>query len=128
MKCLLILRTTASQSAKMMRRITLMKLKGRCVAGGHRQIRSASTSTSSPTVALTSVFVVITIAAHKRWDVVTVDITGAYLNAPLNEDVFMRLDPYLTDILVEISDEYIPFIRESGDLIVRLKKALYGLI
>jgi hypothetical protein len=105
-----------------------MKLKGRCVAGGHRQIRSASTSTSSPTVALTSVFAVITIAAHKRWEVVTVDITGAYLNAPLNEDVFMRLDPYLTDILVEISDEYIPFIRESGDLIVRLKKALYGLI
>jgi hypothetical protein len=56
----------------------LMKLKGRCVADGHKQIRSASTSTSSPTVVLTSVFVVITIAAHNRWDVVTVDITGAY--------------------------------------------------
>jgi hypothetical protein len=70
--------------------------------------------TSSPTVALTSVFVVITIAAHNRWDVVTVDITGAYLNSPLNEDVFMRLDPYLTDILVEISDEYIPFIQVTS--------------
>jgi hypothetical protein len=65
-------------------------------------------------VALTSVFVVITIAAHNRWDVVTVDITGAYLNSPLNEDVFMRLDPYLTDILVEISDEYIPFIQVTS--------------
>jgi hypothetical protein len=77
---------------------------------------------------ITSLFLVITIAAHENWDVVTLDITGAYLNAPLNDDVFMRLDPYLTDILAEISDEYLPFIRESGDIIVHLKKALYGLI
>jgi hypothetical protein len=72
----------------------LIKLKGRCVAGGHRQIRSTSTSTSSPTVSITSLFLVITIAAHENWDVVTLDLTGAYLNAPLNDGVFMRLYPY----------------------------------
>ena len=98
------------------------------VAGGHRQHRDDSIETSSPTVSITSVFLVAIIAAYNRWGIVTMDITGAYLNAPLHDPVYMRLDPYLSNILCEISKSYQPYVNQRGEIVVRLRRALYGLI
>lgn len=106
----------------------VIKLKGRVVAGGHKQVRDGATETSSPTVAITSVFIIAALAARNRWFVQTLDITGAYLNAELHEEVYMKLDPFLGDILCEISPGFNVYSNADGTIYVRLKRALYGLI
>ena len=107
------------------------KLKARLVAGGHMQDKSIyeENDISSPTVSTSAAFMVATIAAKERRSVATVDITGAYLNAPMSgHEVLMRLDKTMTDILLKIRPDYLPFRTDKGTMIVRLDKALYGCI
>ena len=58
-----------------------------------------------------------------------IDIGGAYLNTDINrDDIFMILDKDVTVITVNHMPELKPFVRRNGTMIVRLRKALYGLI
>ena len=61
------------------------RMKARLVAGGHRQDRSMyrEMETSSPTVALSSVLIAASIAAHRGEHVMTLDHKAAYLNAAM---------------------------------------------
>jgi hypothetical protein len=106
------------------------KLKARLVAGGHMQDRSLYDDVSSPTVATTSVFIIAAIASSEKRKVATVDIGGAYLNAPMKDsEVLMKLDPtlsaYMTDLYPE---EYKKYVDQNGTITVKLEKALYGCI
>jgi len=63
--------------------------------------------------------------------VATLDVPGAFLNADANPDnpVNMRMDALHASILCAINpDKYKPFLRKDGTLVVRIIKALYGLI
>eukprot|EP01042_Synura_sphagnicola_P003740 gene3740-4662_t len=62
------------------------KLKARLVAGGNMQDRSMyeAKDISSPTVKQESVMMIAAIAAQEKRNVVTVDITGDYLNADMS--------------------------------------------
>jgi len=106
------------------------KLKARLVAGGHMQNRSDYDDVSSPTIATQSAFMLAAIAAKEQRHVVVVDIASAYLNAKMDpgRKVRMRLEPKLATILCSIDAKYKAFLRKDGSLIVRLTKALYGLI
>ena len=106
------------------------KLKARLVADGSMQERALYTDdqTSSPTAALQSVFTVAALAAKERREVVTIDVTGAYLNAVMKTDVYMRLEPTIADVLCNISDEYRAFVEPDGGLVVKLDRALYGCV
>jgi hypothetical protein len=57
-----------------------------------------------------------------------VDVTGAFLNAKINEDVFMDIRGELAHILIKKNPEDKQCIRGDGSITVRLKKALYGLM
>ncbi len=105
------------------------KLKMRLVAGGHMQEKQELEITSSPTVSLTAVHIIFTYAAAHDMIVVTVDITGAYLNASMKHlDILMRIDPELVDVLIKINPTYAGFRGRDGSMIVKLKKALYGCV
>ena len=105
------------------------KLKARLVAGGHMQLRDESDDNSSPTVSTSSVFITAAIAAREARSVSTVDIGGAYLNAPMGDtEVFMKLDKLLSSILVRLNGDYQSYLSEKGELVVKLNKALYGCI
>lgn len=106
------------------------KLKARLVAGGHMQDRSLydATETSSPTVNLSSVYMVAGIAAIEGRSVVTMDVGGAYLNADMRREVHMVLQPEVADILCRIRPKYEEYLNDDGSIIVKLEKALYGLI
>jgi hypothetical protein len=119
------------------------KLKGRLVAGGHRQdkmlyhelisgcddISFYNNKLSSPTVSIQAVMIQASIAAYENRKVVTIDITGAYLNADMGEiKVFMRLDKRNTDILKSIHPSYADYVDSKDSLVVKLDKALYGCI
>ena len=106
------------------------KLKARLVAGGHMQDRSiyAAEETSSPTVSLSSLYMVAALASKEERIVSTKDVGSAYLNAKMERDVFMTLQPNIAKILVQIDPNYKACIRGDGSAVVKLDKALYGCI
>ena len=74
-----------------------MKIKGRLAANGKQQDRELYPNSSSPTAALSSLFMVLAIAANKKQKAAVIDIGGAYLNAEMTgEEVLMELDPLLS--------------------------------
>ncbi len=107
------------------------KVKARLVASGNMMDKSLFGDTSSPTVSLSSILMVAAIAARESREVVTADISGAYLNADMNsqhESVFMVLEREVTSVLLDLSPDYSKFVRRDGTVIVELKKALYGCV
>ena len=67
--------------------------------------------------------------AHRS--VVTVHFPGASLNSDMSVDsdheVLMRLNKYLSNLLINIDPSYSKLIDKNGTIVVRLKKALCGL-
>ncbi len=108
---------------------TFDKLKMRLVAGGNMQQKLDMDATSSPTVSLPSVLLTFTYAVNNGYYIITVDITGAYLNANMeSSNVFMSIDEELVDVLAEIDPMYNEYRRGDGSIVVQLVKALYGCI
>jgi hypothetical protein len=108
------------------------KWKARLVAGGNRQDTSIYSvdQISSPTVTTQSVFMLSAIAATQRHDVMTVDITGAYLHCEVKEDIYMQLDPVVSQILLDLDPDgnWEEYQDPSGKIWVQLDRALYGLV
>ena len=88
-------------------------LKSRLVAGGHRQRPGEYDETYSPVVKEETILAMLALANNNGHEVHQMDIDGAYLNAKLQETVYMKLP--------EIFEKW------YGHQIVKLKKALYGL-
>jgi hypothetical protein len=107
------------------------RFKARLVAGGNGQDRSLYENLSSPTVATTSVFTILAIAATEKRKVIVVDIGDAFLHAdlaPTGIDVFMRLDSTMARMLVKLDPSYNNFVEDKGTIVVKLDKALYGCV
>ena len=106
-----------------------VKIKGRLVANGKQQDRDLYPNSSSPTAALSSLFMVLAIAANKKQKAAVIDIGGAYLNAEMTgEEVLMELDPLLSKLALQTDPSIKPFIDERGVTVVKLDKALYGCV
>ena len=107
---------------------TFDKIKARLVARGDMQRGLSEQSTSSPTASTTAAFMNAAIAAKEHRHVATVDVTGAFLNAPMSgEEVFVQLDRKLAQMACKVSPEYRDFIDPSnGTLVLQLQRALYG--
>ena len=103
------------------------KLKARLVAGGNLQDKTLYDSLSSPTVSQEALMVVFAIAVIEGRTILTVDITGAYLECDLPEadDVIMIIDRKLVEFLREIDPQ---LENSKGEIFVKLKKALYGCV
>jgi hypothetical protein len=110
---------------------TFERLKARLVGGGHMQDRTdvLYDDVSSPTASMPFVFTVAALAALERRHVVTVDITGAYLNADMSShEILMDLDPLMSAMLIMIDPSYQEHQNSNGTITVQLNKALYGCI
>jgi len=108
-----------------------IKMKARLVADGRGEDRSLfkEADIASPTVSVASLLTVSTVAAAQRRKVVTMDVGQAYLNANMKEEVLMRLDRTIAGILIERDPSYAKFLDpRTGEIIVRLNKALYGCV
>jgi hypothetical protein len=94
------------------------KLKSRLVAG-----RDIYDNDSSPTVSTTSVFIVAAIAAKDHRALATIDFPGALLSSvmPLEGDhvVLMRLNKYLTNVVISIDPTYKTFVNSNGTCVVK---------
>jgi hypothetical protein len=108
------------------------KIKGRTVADGRPQ-RNLYTKdeTSSPTVSCDALMMSILIDAWEHRDVATADVTGAYLNADLDDFTLLKLEGESVTIMCDVCAEYTKFVcYEHGKkvLCLQLLKALYGCV
>ena len=107
------------------------KVKARLVCLGNLQkfyntLLNKSTI-ESPTVSMVSVLIVLAIVAKKNLLIATFDIEGAFLHAPIKDEVFVRLSKDIARILIEHDSKYREFLQDDGTMIVELLKCLYGL-
>jgi hypothetical protein len=102
------------------------KIKARAVADGRTQQRYTEEETYSPTVKLESIMLNAFIDAHEGRHVATVDIKGAFLKAPVPED--LELIVKMTGELAKLMCELDPELEcdEHGVLYLKCEKALYG--
>jgi hypothetical protein len=105
---------------------SLEKIKAHLVAGGNRQDTPIA-STAAPTVSAESNRLARAHAAKGNKRIAIADVTGAFLNAKMNEDVHMDIRGELASNLLEQNPAYHEYARGDGAITVRLKKALSGL-
>jgi hypothetical protein len=83
-----------------------------------------------PVCRIESLKTIMSIAAYEDYEIFTIDITGAYLNTPMPDDVkhkWMKLDKDVVDMLLEIDRErYESYVRADGTMVVRNEKLMYG--
>ena len=105
------------------------KVKARLVANGPQQDPNSYTvdDCTSPTAAVVFVFIVIAIAAYEKRHIKFIDVTGAYLNAGIEDlDIYVIIDAELTSILLSLKPELVIFVFPDGTSLAKLDRALYG--
>ena len=106
-------------------------VKGRGCADGRKQRRYIpKEDASSPTVTTESVFLTALIDATENREVAVVDIPGAFMQADMDEETFVRITGRMAELLIEIEPAlYEPCAVQEGNetvICVELLKALYG--
>ncbi len=81
---------------------------------------------AAPTARTQSVFAMLAAAGEKDLKIMTFDINQAFLNADIQNEIYVKLDASQTAILCEIRPEYQKFINNKKEITLRLLKALYG--
>ena len=94
---------------------SLEKFKARLVAQGYSQIEGFDVQeTFAPTARMTTIRMVIALAASRGWPIYQMDVKSAFLNGHLKEEVYVTQPPGFE-------------MPNSENKVCKLKKALYGL-
>ena len=97
---------------------SITKRKARLVCKGYDQVHGLDyEEVFAPTVKFTSIRLALSIAAEQDWEVEQLDVETAFLNAPVEEEIYMHQP--------EGFERTAP---DGSILVCRLKKSLYGLI
>ena len=109
---------------------SFVKIKARLVADGRMQDRTVYNDHSSSTTKTKSVMTCLKLAARHNWDLLKLDVGGAFLCANMDEseEVFMVLDKQLSQMCGNWIQGVSEHLRNNGKLVVRVNKAMYGLI
>ena len=84
---------------------------------------------SSSTVRNESIMMLLAIALKENYRIISADIVGAYLNAKMKRDIYMKINRFETNILCQLNNDYKKFVNKDDNCIyVKLIKALYGCI
>jgi Reverse transcriptase (RNA-dependent DNA polymerase) len=106
------------------------KRTGKIKSRGCTDRRKQQEDSSSPTVSIKSVMLTCTIDAHEKRYVATVDIPVEFMQADMDDTVYMKMEGIMADLLMRLdADHYKDFVVMGGNkkvLYLQLKKTLYG--
>ena len=110
-----------------------IRLRGRWVGGGHRQQRCKTLNERiAPTARSTTHSLLLAIASKEGRHLHVGDIPSAYLQAdhkPANgQPVHIIADKHTTRLIIDTFPEYRDYALPNGTMILRVEKAMYGLI
>ena len=101
-----------------------------CADGRKQRGKIPPEDTTSPTMSTEAVFLTAMIDALEDHDVAVIDIPGAFMQADMDDEVFIRFEGKMTELLIEVDEAlYKPYaVMEHGKTViyVDLLKALYG--
>ena len=108
------------------------RIKGRGCADGRKQrLYKTKEETSSPTVSIEALLLSCMIDAMEKRDVATLDIPGAFMQADIDEEVHIKFDGELIDLLCQVDPSLAQYVAvENGKKVLYtvLNKALYGTV
>ena len=106
------------------------KVKGQGCADGRKQrLYKSKEETSSPTIWVESLFLSSMIDTKEDRKVITCDIPGAFMQANIDEQLFLKFNGDLVELLIQVDPTYQPYVTYKGKqpvLYTELDKALYG--
>ena len=86
--------------------------------------------TQGPVTRTESIFILISIAIQRDVEIFKIDITVAYLNTPMNDNVnhkWLMLDKDVAAVLMAMDANYWKqFLRRDGKFLVERNKIMYG--
>ena len=86
--------------------------------------------TQGPVTRVESTFIIISIAILHDLEIFKIEISSAFLNTPVNDDVdhrWLLLDKDVASVLMSMDSEYWKgFLRRDGKILVKLDKIMYG--
>ena len=86
--------------------------------------------TQGPVCRIESIFILVSIAVYHDLEIYKIDITAAYLNTPMNDDVkhkWLMLDEDVAAVLMSMDQNYWKnYLRRDGKILVKLDKIMYG--
>jgi hypothetical protein len=107
-----------------------VKMKACLVVDGRMQDRTVYLDYLLPNAKTRSVMTCLKIAAMKNWDLLKLDVGGAFLCAHIDADaeVLMFLDKGVANMCIDAMLHLKEYLRDDGKLFVKVDKAMYGLI
>ncbi len=108
-----------------------IKTKG-CADGRKQRVYKSKEDTSAPTVHTESLFLSSVIDAREGHHVITCDIPGAFMHADMDDDLHLKLEGPLAELLIRVDPKlYSKYeVIENGKkmMYLKLNKALYGTV
>jgi len=106
-----------------------IKKKARLICDGSSQpLLTVPKNCTSPTIRATTVKMLLCIAIKYRYHISSLDVSSAFLNAEIQEDVYIKLPKLVAQQMVELEPNYKKYMTSYGNIYIKLRKALYGLI
>jgi len=104
----------------------LDKVKARLVACGNLQPDGEKGEYYSPTATIENIQMIISISHKFNKKFTVLDVSNAYLNAHMTEDIYMRIGKDVVKVIDEIGLLDSTYMEPRGSMIVKLNRALYG--
>jgi len=106
------------------------KVKSRIIVLGNLMTAMSASKTEAPTAQLQSFYMLVFIAAKRAIKLMSMDVTGAFLNADLEEEdgeVYVRLNEKMANLACQINPDLMQYRLLDGTMVANLLKCLYGM-